>query len=106
MPIFEKIIGRDTDIVKTPSGNYMVVHSFTGIFEHLPEIKQFCVIQKDINGIVILYIKGNGFDNKILSEIKQKILHALNEPFEVSFEEVLEIKPTPSGKPQLIISQL
>lgn len=106
LPIFEKIIGRDTDIVKTPTGNYLVVHSFTGIFEHIPEIKQFCVIQKDINGIVILYIKGKEFNNKILSEIKQKILHTLNEPFEVSFEEVLEIKPTPSGKPQLIISQL
>lgn len=106
LPIFEKIIGRDTDIVKTPTGNYMVVHSFTGIFEHISEIKQFCVIQKDIKGIVILYIKGDGFDTKILSEIKLKIQDALNENFEVSFEEVLEIKPTPSGKPQLIISQI
>ena len=106
LPIFEKIIGRDTDIIKTPTGNYMVVHSFTGIFEHIPEIKQFCIIQKEINGIVILYIKGKGFNNAILSEIKLKILNVLNEPFEVSFEEVSKIKPTPSGKPQLIISQL
>ena len=106
LPLLQKIIGRDTDIVKTPSGNYLVVHSFTGIFEHIPEIKQFCVIQNGLKGILILYIKDLGFKKEILSDIRLKILQFLEEPFEIIFEEVEEIKPTPSGKPQLIISNL
>ncbi len=106
LPIFEKIIGRDTDIIKTPSGNYMVVHSFTGIFEHIPEIKQFCVIQNNLSGIEIQYIKAGNFEESILEKIKLAIENYLNEPFEIFFEEVNEIKPTPSGKPQLIISNL
>lgn len=106
LPIFEKIIGRDTDIVKTPSGNYMVVHSFTGIFEHIPEIKQFCVVQNNLFGITIMYIKGSNFKPEILSAISKKIEHQLNEPFEIRFEEVEKIDATASGKPQLIISNL
>lgn len=106
LPVIQKIIGRDTDIVKTPSGNFLVVHSFTGIFEHIPEIKQFCVIQKNISGIEIQYIKDKGFNNAILESIKVQILKSLNEPFEIKFEEVEKIMPTKSGKPQLIVSHL
>lgn len=106
LPVIQKIIGRDTDIVKTPSGNFLVVHSFTGIFEHIPEIKQFCVIQKELSGIEIQYITDKGFNNDILESIKVQILKSLNEPFEIKFEEVKEIRPTKSGKPQLIVSHL
>lgn len=106
LPIFEKIIGRDTDIIKTPSGNYMVVHSFTGIFEHISTIKQFCVVQNDLSGIEIMYVKETNFNPEILTTISNQILHQLNEPFKIKFEEVQEIKPTASGKPQLIISNL
>lgn len=106
LPLFEKIVGRDTDIIKTPSGNYMVVHSFTGIFEHIPEVRQFCVIQNQVSGINIQYIKSANFTDSILENIKLEIQNYLNEPFEIIFEEVNEIKPTLSGKPQLIISNL
>ncbi|MGL2962663.1 hypothetical protein ACSVH2_02450 [Flavobacterium sp. RSB2_4_14] len=106
LPIIQKIIGRDTDIVKTPSGNFLVVHSFTGIFEHIPEIRQFCVIQKNLSGIEIEFIKDKGFNANILDEIMTKIQNSLNEPFEIKFKEVGEIKSTNSGKPQLIISYL
>ena len=106
LPIFQKIVGRDTDIVKTTSGNFMVVHSFTGIFEHVPEIKQFCVVQNNLSGIEILYIIDEGFNLQILSNIENQILECLNEPFEIIFKEVDEILPTKSGKPQLIVSNL
>jgi phenylacetate-CoA ligase len=106
LPLFEKIIGRDTDIVKTPSGNYLIVHSFTGIFEHIAEIKQFCVVQNNLCGITILYVKDSNFKPAILTAISEKIKQQLNEPFEISFEEVQKINATPSGKPQLIISNL
>lgn len=106
LPILQKIIGRDTDIVKTPKGNYMVVHSFTGIFEHIPEISQFCVVQNELSGIEILYIKGKNFDSIILEKIKGEIEKYIKEPFKIEFTEVLKIQNTPSGKPQLIISRL
>jgi phenylacetate-CoA ligase len=105
-PLWQKIIGRDTDLVVTESGKYLVVHSFTGIFEHIPEIKQFCVIQNSKKGILIHYIKGNGFRETVLIAARDKILSYVNEPFDIEFINVEFIPATKSGKPQLIISNL
>ncbi len=105
-PLWHKIIGRDTDLVTTTSGKYLVVHSFTGVFEHLPEIKQFCVIQNKREGITIQFIRGENFSELVLEKAKIKILSYIDEPFEIVFKEVESILPTKSGKPQLIISNL
>ncbi|MES2559925.1 MAG: hypothetical protein V4590_09310 [Bacteroidota bacterium] len=105
-PMFKKIIGRDTDIVYTPSGKSMVVHSFTGIFEHLSEIKQFRVLQQELTGIIIEYIPDTHFNSGILDTIEHKIIASLNERIRIDFHEVREIPNSPSGKPQLIVSTL
>lgn len=105
-PILQRVIGRDTDIVRTPSGKSLVVHSFTGIFEHVPEIKQFCVIQENLQGIRIQYIPNENCSPEVLSAIVSKLNEAINEEFQIDFEMVEEIQATPSGKPQIIISKL
>lgn len=105
-PLLKSIIGRDTDIVKTKSGKFLVVHSFTAIFKYFLTIKQFCVIQKDLDSIEIQYIEGNDFKLSDLSIIQEKIDVALGEHLSVRFTKVDEIKPTASGKPQMIQSFL
>lgn len=106
-PLLEKIIGRDTDLVKTRSGKYMVVHSFAGIIEHYDEIMQFCVVQKDLDGIEILYIPSESFHEKVLMQIKEQLMSYLqDENFEIKFKKVGSIEPTKSGKPQIIKSLL
>lgn len=105
-PLLQRVIGRDTDLVKTKSGKYMVVHSFTGIFEHISEIKQFCVVQRELNGIEIEYVPAHNFKLPILDSIRAQIISALGEEFSISFKAVTDIKPTKSGKPQIIQSFL
>ncbi len=106
LPILKKVIGRETDIVKTPLGKKLIVHSFTGIFEYYPSIKQFCVIQENIKGINIQYIPGANFKSSVLDELVSSLKVLIDEPFEIEFEFVEEIMPTKSGKPQIIISKL
>ncbi|HCN36593.1 MAG TPA: hypothetical protein DIS94_02630 [Bacteroidetes bacterium] len=101
-PMLEKIVGRETDIVVTPSGKKMIVHSFTGIFEHFDEISQFRVIQNSSDFIIIEYIKSSKFSLDALKKIEQKIHHYLQEEFRIEFKEVDNIPPTKSGKPQII----
>ena len=105
-PLIEKVVGRDTDLVRTPGGKMMVVHSFTGVFEHIPEISQFKVIQERLEGIAIEFVRGEGFHEGILKRVEQNILDNLREPFDIQFREVDAISPSPSGKPQLIVSML
>tara|TARA_B100000780_G_scaffold274822_1_gene240416 strand:- start:882 stop:2204 length:1323 start_codon:yes stop_codon:yes gene_type:complete len=106
LPLFKKVIGRDTDIIQTKSGNKMVVHSFTGIFEHYSEIIQFCIIQNDLSSILIQVIVERSFNKIILKNITEKINNYSLGELEIKFELVNYIPPTQSGKPQIIISNI
>lgn len=105
-PLIEKVIGRDTDLVRTPGGKMMVVHSFTGIFEHIPQISQFKIIQEKLEGITIEFVRGEGFNEELLGKVETNILNNIREPFEIIFREMKAISPSPSGKPQLIVSRI
>ncbi len=107
-PLLEKIVGRETDLIKTPNGNTLIVHTFTGIFEYFPEIKQFKIIQKKINLIEIEYIIDGYFEfnNSILDKIKSQIDVLTNSSLDIKFINVEKIISSPSGKPQIIQSLL
>tara|TARA_Y100001980_G_C14542110_1_gene320348 strand:- start:669 stop:1997 length:1329 start_codon:yes stop_codon:yes gene_type:complete len=106
LPIIDKIIGRDTDVLYTPKSKILIVHFFTGIFEHFPEIKQFQVKQQTEGGAIqINYMEGVNFTKIILNNIKNKIFERAEENFPLYFSKVAEIKPSPSGKPQIIVRE-
>ncbi len=105
-PLLEKIIGRDTDIVRTESGKKMIVHFFTGIFEHVPEILQFRVVQNSLHEMTIEYIARETFHAEIPGIVTKKIHDYLQEPFPVTFVKVESIPSTASGKPQIILSNI
>lgn len=103
-PRLRMVVGRNTDIVTTRTGKQMIVHFFTGIFEHFPEIRQFSVIQRTLDEIEVEYIKGPGWSDELTKRI-EKIIHGhLKEPFPVKWRNVAEISPTASGKPQIVRS--
>jgi phenylacetate-CoA ligase len=105
--MLRKIVGRDTDIVKTRSGRMLIVHFFTGILEHFPAIKQFRIVQKNIDGFILEYIpEPDLFEMKILEDVQEIIESKINEKVKIEFLKVDEIKPTASGKPQIIKSLL
>ena len=94
LPIIDKIIGRDTEVLDTPKSKILIVHFFTGIFEHFPEIKQFQVKQQTKGGrIQIRYIKGINFTKIILNDIRNKIYERAEENFPLYFSNVEQIKP-------------
>lgn len=106
-PLLKKIVGRETDIVKVKNGSTLIVHTFTGVFEFYPEIKQFKVIQENLDGITIEFIKSESFNSNTLNLIMVELQnHIKDDSFNIIFKEVKTIAPTKSGKPQIIESKL
>ncbi|QOD61504.1 phenylacetate--CoA ligase family protein [Polaribacter haliotis] len=102
-PLLQKIVGRETDIIYLPNGKNMVVHSFTGIFEYIPEVKQFQVVQNDLDSITIKYIKSNIFTEEILEKVTKELQKYIKDSnFSIIYQEVEFIAPSKSGKPQMI----
>lgn len=105
-PLLEKVIGRDTDIIRTSSGKSMIVHSFTGIFEYYPEIRQFQVVQNKLDEIIIKIVIEDTDVSEAIDNIRLKIIKSLGESIKITFKKVDKISPSPSGKPQIIKSNI
>jgi phenylacetate-CoA ligase len=106
LPLLRRVIGRDTDIVRTRSGKQLIVHFFTGIFEHIPQIAQFQVVQSTLDEIDIHYVSGPDFHKDVLAFVENKIGSHLGEKLPINWIHTQEIHPTKSGKPQIIQSYL
>lgn len=106
-PLLEKIIGRDTDVVLLRDNKKLTVHSFTGIFEYIPEISQFQILQEKEGEIVVKYIKADNFTADVLTFITKELQKYIkDETFIINYMEVDKILPSKSGKPQIVISLL
>ncbi|RSK41499.1 AMP-binding protein [Mangrovimonas spongiae] len=105
-PLLQKVVGRETDIIKTTKNITLNVHSFTGVLEYYQEIKQYKVIQNNLESITIQYIAEPNFKDTCLEEIKTKLNTLTQQCLNIYFEKVPYIAPTKSGKPQIIESNL
>ena len=108
-PLLQKIVGRDTDVIKTTKGITLNVHSFTGIFEYYQEIKQFKVVQHDLENLTIEYVfeeEHTSSEHQIIKEVSDKINDLTHQCLDIRFDKKQIIAPTASGKPQIIESHL
>src|SRR5690606_5526359 len=103
-PLLKMVVGRDTDIIKTPNGTTLIVHTFTGIFEFFPEIKQFRVIQNTVNAIEIEYVPDTSFYPGITDKITELLLTKTGMNMQILWKKTDFIPASPSGKPQLVIN--
>jgi phenylacetate-CoA ligase len=101
-----RIQGRASDIVTTPAGDRLIVHFFTQIFEMIPEIAQFQVRQERQESITIRYVKGPGFDERILNRVRSEIGANCRYPLDITFEAVDDIPVERSNKRRFVISRV
>ncbi len=105
-PLLKSVIGRNTDIIETSSGNKLTVHTFTGIFEFFPEIVQFQIVAIKINSLLVRYIPSDSFYPEILLKIENKVNKLIEENLEFRWEQVNNIEASKSGKPQILINKI
>lgn len=106
-PMLSTIDGRITEMFQTRDGRY-VRAGFSGGFSCLahPTIKQFQVIQKSLDKMVIRLVPDGEIPQSILEEIIQTVQTTFGENVMVDFIYLDEIQPLPSGKHSYAISEL
>jgi phenylacetate-CoA ligase len=98
-----KIKGRDSDILITPSGKYLIVENFVAYFEWFTSIEQFQVYQEKLNLIYIRLVVNKLFNEKIKKELVDYWISYIGYDVELKFEIVDEIKLTSTGKRRNVI---
>jgi phenylacetate-CoA ligase len=106
-PMLSAIEGRITEMFQTRDGRY-VRAAFSGGFRCLahPAIKQFQIIQKSLDKIVVRLVPDGEIPQSVLDEITQTVQATFGRNVMVDFEFPTEIAPLPSGKHQYAISEL
>ena len=103
LPLIKSIEGRVTDIIFTPSGKFISPSVIVPIMEL--DIKQFQVIQKSREDLMIKIVKGPTYSDKDT----RFILNSLQKPLQdmrIEIKFVNEILPTKSGKRLLVFSEI
>ena len=99
-------LGRTTDNFYFDNG--LIVHGeyFTHLFYGIDSVKQFQVIQKSKNKIVVRVVPIKEPNQVPVRDITEEILRWLKIPIEVKFEFVEHIEPTETGKRRFTVSEV
>jgi phenylacetate-CoA ligase len=100
---FSQIKGRNTDILVTPSGKYLIVHTFTIFFEYFEEILQFQVIQSRPDSVRVLLVVTGRYNKFTESSIYEGLKDLIGDDVNIEIVIASEIPLLPSGKRKFIL---
>lgn len=99
----KKIKGRDTDILITSKGKYVLMENILGYFEDKHQVDQVQVIQEHLKRFIFNLIVNDEFNDKVYKEIYSFWQDFIGHESEVVINLVSEIKLTPTGKRRTVI---
>lgn len=99
-----EVVGREGDIVETPSGNRLIIHFFTGVLEYYPSIETFQIEQTDPARITLKVVPGLGWipehGERAITELK-----ARGADLDIDLEVVGSLPVTSAGKHRLVVAR-
>jgi phenylacetate-CoA ligase len=106
LPLIKSIEGRKDDFLILPSGK-KVSPRVINVIEYIPGVAMYRTVQETKNRIVVNLIKGNGYSQKTIYEIKRHIkAGCLGEAVEVEVNLVDELPREGRGKLRAVISKV
>jgi phenylacetate-CoA ligase len=106
LPCMSSVVGRDTDIVVTPDGNYLVAYFFGHIFESMTSVNQFQVVQEAGDEIEVKIVKNETFSDQDAKYIEHAIRRGAGEKLKIRLNFVEDIPVPRSGKIRLVVSEI
>jgi phenylacetate-CoA ligase len=107
LPVLKEISGRSVDFVILPNGR--IIHGIN--FDYLPkyflnEIKQFQIVQEDINTIYVNLVKDKGFNESVIQNFEKKLRSLLGHEVNIIIVYKDSIPRERRGKFRFVISKL
>lgn len=106
-PILQQILGRETQLLRTPDGTLLDGYIFVLILGKRPWVQKYQIVQTHLNRVVYRIIRTDQREAPgELAEVSEKARRVLGPDCEVAFEFPVELPVTPSGKHMYIFSEL
>lgn len=101
-----RIVGRDNDIIVTPSGDRLVAQSFTTYFKYVKEISQFQVHQLDASTLLFKIVPKLEVSNELVVKITDDWIRRTNNLMSVKVEIHQDLPLLASGKRRFVFTCL
>lgn len=98
-----KIVGRSEEFVVLPDGRRLNTTFFSPFFSHYSFIKQFQIVQENMNEIVVNLVSSGAYDEH--QKLKEDFYSYLGKEIKIYFEFVDKITLSKSGKYPVIINK-
>jgi phenylacetate-CoA ligase len=105
-PLLDRVEGRVTDLIVSPSGRILQDEFFTRIIYGHQGIRRFQVVQESGRHLTVAIVPAEGLEPGTCEAIEREILERGDPSFEVEFRLVPEISLPPSGKLRTTISNV
>jgi phenylacetate-CoA ligase len=105
LPLISSVAGRTHDTIMTPEGAPIHGLYFTHIFDRLPNVHQFRIIQEKLDRIRIELKSANGMPESDRRFIRGSVGRIMGEGVAIEVEQVAELPLSPGGKVQWIVSK-
>jgi phenylacetate-CoA ligase len=104
-PILKGILGRQQEMLVTPDGTHVFGGFITHVFWNFPHVKEFQVVQKAPDTLIITIVPEPSFEEKELEEMRA-MLDCQGKGWEIEFKLVDEIDRSRAGKHKYIINEM
>ncbi len=105
-PLMEIMEGRDEDFILLKGGKIISPMMITGTLDHVHGIKQFRVIQEDIDTVLAVLARGEGFSSDTILNAEKALKGILGDDIKIKCEAVEDIHREASGKVRAVISKV
>lgn len=99
----QRIMGRDSDSVITPSGKILIVENFVAYFEWIPEVDEVQVYQSDKDRVQIRLVVNDSFSTKLHNDILEYWQKYIGDDVKVDIAIVSELPTTAIGKRRTVL---
>jgi phenylacetate-CoA ligase len=106
LPLLRQIVGRTLDIIRTRSGRMVPGEFFAFLFKEIKGVRQFQVIQPDLDTLTIKIVKSEEFTDEQLATIRREVGRLFGDSITPVVEFVDSIPLTKAGKLRQTISHV
>ena len=105
-PVIREILGREADVVKTPSGREFGAAILTHLLYGTANIVESQIIQDGLDHITIAYVPSRRFSHKDMQAFETLLKKHLPAELRVAFKQVDRVERTKSGKIRPVVSKV
>jgi phenylacetate-CoA ligase len=106
LPILEEVIGRSLDMIRTPDGRCVPGEFFPHLMKEFKWVKQFQVIQEDINNLIIKIVTTGDLKENEFKIMQNESYKVMGKNTGIDFRFVDHIPLTKTGKLRVTVSNI